>query len=55
MLNAVIRHYPQMDWTEQFRICFLLTPSSNVTTARNTSSEQECSFSAVRTGVRSSQ
>jgi hypothetical protein len=55
MVNAVIRPYSQMDWTEEFRICVLLTPSSNVSTARNTSSEQECSFFAVRTGVRSSQ
>ena len=55
MLNAVIWPYSQMDWTEEFRICFFLTPRSNVSTARNTSSEQECSFSAVRTGVRSSQ
>ena len=28
---------------------FLLTPCSNVSTARNTSSEQECSFPAVWT------
>ena len=49
------RPYLQMDWTEEFRICFLLTPSSNVSTTRIPSSEQECSFSGVRTGVRSSQ
>jgi hypothetical protein len=49
------RRYSQMDWTEDFRICFVLTPSSNVSTARNTSSEQECSLSEVPIGVRSSQ
>jgi hypothetical protein len=51
MLNAVNRPYSQMDWTEEFRICSLLTPSLNISTTPNTSSEQECSFSAVRTGV----
>jgi len=49
------RPYSKMNWTEEFRICLFLTPSSNVSTARNTSSEQECTFSAVRTGVRSLQ
>ena len=49
------RPYSKMDWTEEFRICLFLTPTSNVSTARNTSSEQECTFSAVRTGVRSLQ
>jgi hypothetical protein len=33
MLNSVIGP-SQMDWMEEFRICFLLTPSSNVSTAR---------------------
>ena len=55
MLNSVIGPYSQTDWMEEFRICFLLTPCSNVSTARDTWSEQECTFSAVQTGVRSSQ
>src|ERR1700747_505987 len=41
--------YSQIDWTEEFRSCFLLTPCSNVSTARNTPSEQECSLPAERT------
>jgi hypothetical protein len=49
------RPYSQMGLDGGVQDLFLLTPSSNVSTARNTSSEQECSFSAVRTGVRSSQ
>ena len=35
--------------SEEFRSSFLLTPCSNVSTARDTSAEQECSFPAVRT------
>jgi hypothetical protein len=47
------RRHSQMGMDGGVQDLLLLTPGSNVSTAWNASSEQECSFSAVQIGVRS--